>query len=86
MSVKGLLGTLLIVIIMFVLFWLNYNMPDNSVAVRNVDIYTKPASLVRCKDFYRSIDAQKFYDSQKSKIEYKVLDGDHDGKVCESLP
>lgn len=47
----------------------------------NKDIVS--AKKVTCSSFTSQKEAQAMFDSDK--IKYKRLDGDHDGKACESL-
>ncbi|HVZ67209.1 MAG TPA: hypothetical protein VG917_03010 [Patescibacteria group bacterium] len=86
MPIRSLLPTIVIVLIMVALIWANYSYSDNSLKIKNENLLNEKPSEVRCKDFYRQVDAQRYFDSKGGKAIYPNLDRDQDGKVCESLP
>ncbi|HVT01426.1 MAG TPA: excalibur calcium-binding domain-containing protein [Patescibacteria group bacterium] len=86
MKAKSLTGWIIVFLILGFMVYLNYSYKNENILVTNLNFYSKTPSSVRCKDFYNQASAQKFYDSSKNNNQYSKLDGDHDGKVCESLP
>ncbi len=86
MAKYGLFWSYVICFLMVFLLWLNFSIGPEYVKIRKYPQIT-PGTLVTCKNFLTQKDAQDFFNANGGpKVDKYNLDGDKDGKVCESLP
>lgn len=83
---NGYFWSIITICIFTFLLWLNYSAYPEYIKIRkypNTDLNT----AVTCKSFITQKDAQDFFIKNGGiKTDKYNLDGDKDGKVCESLP
>lgn len=80
------LWSIIIIFLMSFLLWLNYSNGPEYIKIRKYPSIA-PGTVVTCKNFLTQKDAQDFFIANGGPgIDKYNLDGDKDGRVCESLP
>ncbi|EKD90265.1 MAG: hypothetical protein ACD_31C00055G0003 [uncultured bacterium] len=86
MAKQGFFWSTVIVFLMSALLWLNFSIGSDYVKIRKYPSIA-PGTVVTCKNFLTQKDAQDFFIANGGPgIDKYNLDGDKDGRVCESLP
>ena len=86
MAKNSFFWSVAIVFLMSALLWLNFSIGPEYVKIRKYP-NINPGSNITCKNFLIQKDAQDFFTANGGPgIDKYNLDGDKDGKVCESLP
>lgn len=86
MKRQGIFWTTVIGFLITFLLWFNFSIGPEYVKIRKYPSI-EPSSNVTCKNFLTQKDAQDFFVKNGGpNIDKYNLDGDKDGKVCESLP
>jgi len=86
MTKFGYFWSTVIVFLMSALLWFNFSNGPDYVKIRKYPSIN-PDTVVSCRSFLTQKDAQDFFIANGGPgIDKYNLDGDKDGKVCESLP
>lgn len=86
MSGRILTGLVVIIGLMGGLLWLYFTAESEYQAHKQYQFENIANSgEITCASFKTQNEAQQFFDGQKDKSLYGI-DGDQDGKVCETLP
>ncbi len=86
MMKNGYFWSIITVFLFLFLLWLNFSISADYIKIRKYP-NINPSTNVTCKNFLTQKDAQDFFIVNGGPgIDKYNLDGDKDGKVCESLP